>query len=103
MDVYLAFVLPIFLYGCKMWTWTEVQMSRLEVTRSTCLRRIVGVKLTDRHRLETVREQCCTSSLVLIVRRRTLQWIRHVLRMDEGRPHSVPSMWARGRAAQMAP
>eukprot|EP00955_Chlamydomonas_euryale_P034534 349819-Chlamydomonas_euryale.AAC.1 len=61
----------------------KVQMGRLEVTHSDCLRRIVGVKLTDRHRLETIREQCGTSSLDLMVRRRTLQWMGHVLRMDE--------------------
>eukprot|EP00955_Chlamydomonas_euryale_P000804 9254-Chlamydomonas_euryale.AAC.1 len=83
MDAYRTFVLPIFLYGCETWTWTEVQMGGLEVTHSNCLRRIVGMKLKDRHRLETIREQCGTSSLELMVCRRTLQW--HVLRMDEDR------------------
>eukprot|EP00955_Chlamydomonas_euryale_P012451 134098-Chlamydomonas_euryale.AAC.1 len=43
-----------FSYTAETWTWTEVQMGRLEVTHSNCLCRIVGVKLTDRHRLETV-------------------------------------------------
>jgi len=57
MDVYHTVVLHIFLHGCETWTWTEVQMGRLEVTHSNCLRRIVGVKLTDRHRLETIHEQ----------------------------------------------
>eukprot|EP00955_Chlamydomonas_euryale_P041923 352160-Chlamydomonas_euryale.AAC.1 len=60
-------------------------MGRLEVTHSDCLRRIVSVKLTDCHRLETTHEQCDTSSLELIVRRRALQWMGHVLRMDEDR------------------
>eukprot|EP00955_Chlamydomonas_euryale_P101239 365333-Chlamydomonas_euryale.AAC.4 len=60
-------------------------MGRLEVTHSTCLRRIVGVKLTDRHRLETIREQCGTPLLEVMVRKRTLQWMGHVLRMDEDR------------------
>eukprot|EP00955_Chlamydomonas_euryale_P009222 98835-Chlamydomonas_euryale.AAC.1 len=85
MDVYRTFVLPSFLYGCETWTWTEVQMGRLEATHSNCLRRFVGVKLTYRHRLATIREQCCTSSLELMVRRLILQWMRHVLRMDEDR------------------
>eukprot|EP00955_Chlamydomonas_euryale_P023314 246139-Chlamydomonas_euryale.AAC.1 len=47
MDMYCTFVLPIFLYGCKTWALTEVQMGRLEVTHSSCLRRIVGMKLRD--------------------------------------------------------
>eukprot|EP00955_Chlamydomonas_euryale_P030043 316755-Chlamydomonas_euryale.AAC.1 len=51
-------VLHIFLCGCKTWTWTEVQIDRLEVTHSNCLNRTVGEKLTDRHRLETICEQC---------------------------------------------
>eukprot|EP00955_Chlamydomonas_euryale_P084657 363993-Chlamydomonas_euryale.AAC.2 len=60
-------------------------MGRQEDTDSNCLRRIVGVKLTDRHRLETIREQCGMSSLELMVRRQTVQWMGHVLRMDEDR------------------
>eukprot|EP00955_Chlamydomonas_euryale_P118021 366512-Chlamydomonas_euryale.AAC.22 len=50
---------------------------------SFCLRRIVDMKLMDRHRLETIREQCGTSLLELMVRRRTLQWIGHLLRINE--------------------
>eukprot|EP00955_Chlamydomonas_euryale_P057523 356802-Chlamydomonas_euryale.AAC.1 len=50
-----TFILPIFSYGCETWTLTEAQMGRFEVTLSNCLRRIVDVKLTDRHRHETVR------------------------------------------------
>eukprot|EP00955_Chlamydomonas_euryale_P118890 366565-Chlamydomonas_euryale.AAC.7 len=72
MGVYRTFARPIFLYGCETWTWMEVQMGRLEVTHSYCLRHIVGVKTTDRHRLETIREQCGTSSLELIVCGRTI-------------------------------
>jgi len=72
--------LPIFLYGCEMWIRTEGQ---LEVTDCSCFRRIAGVKLADRYRLENVREQCGTSSLKLIVGRRTHQWVGYILRMDE--------------------
>eukprot|EP00955_Chlamydomonas_euryale_P104812 365595-Chlamydomonas_euryale.AAC.15 len=50
-----------------------------------CMCGIVGVKLTDRHRLETMREQCGTPSLELMVRRRTLQWMGHVLRINKDR------------------
>eukprot|EP00955_Chlamydomonas_euryale_P042249 352242-Chlamydomonas_euryale.AAC.4 len=56
MDVHRTSTLPIFLYGCKTCTWTEVQIGRLEVTHSNFLCRIVGVKLTVRVRLQTIRE-----------------------------------------------
>eukprot|EP00955_Chlamydomonas_euryale_P083281 363828-Chlamydomonas_euryale.AAC.15 len=58
-------------------------MGRLEVTHSNCLSCIVEVKLTDRHRLETLSEQYGPSSLELMVRRWTLQWMGHILRMDD--------------------
>eukprot|EP00955_Chlamydomonas_euryale_P089884 364497-Chlamydomonas_euryale.AAC.3 len=48
----------LFLCCCKTCTRTEVQVRRLEVTHSICLRRIVSMKLTDSHRLETKPEQC---------------------------------------------
>eukprot|EP00955_Chlamydomonas_euryale_P080265 363402-Chlamydomonas_euryale.AAC.6 len=67
MDVYRTFSLPIFLYGCITWTWTEVQMGRLEVTHYNRLRSIAGVKLKECHRLENIHEQCGTSSLELMV------------------------------------
>eukprot|EP00955_Chlamydomonas_euryale_P116029 366391-Chlamydomonas_euryale.AAC.38 len=60
-------------------------MGRLEVTHSNCLRRVVGMTRTDCHRLEIVRAQCGTASLEFMVRRWTLRWMGHVLRMDEDR------------------
>eukprot|EP00955_Chlamydomonas_euryale_P050959 354720-Chlamydomonas_euryale.AAC.1 len=90
MDVYRTFVLPTFLYGCKTWTWTEVQMGKLQGTHSNCLCRIVGVKLMDRHRLETtICEQMWHVIAGVMVCRRTLQWMGHVLRMDERLPRQV--------------
>eukprot|EP00955_Chlamydomonas_euryale_P103601 365508-Chlamydomonas_euryale.AAC.11 len=73
----------MFLYGCKN---VEKDRGSGGQTRghSFSLRRIVGVKLTDRRRLEPTREQCATSSLELMDRRRTLKWMGHVLRTDEG-------------------
>eukprot|EP00955_Chlamydomonas_euryale_P075572 362362-Chlamydomonas_euryale.AAC.5 len=47
----LGFILLILSYSCEMWTCTEVRMGRRDDTRSNCLRRIVRVKLLDRHRL----------------------------------------------------
>eukprot|EP00955_Chlamydomonas_euryale_P115402 366346-Chlamydomonas_euryale.AAC.7 len=63
----------------------QARTSGLEVTHSNCLRRIVGLKLTDRNRPETIHEQCGMSLLELMIRRLTLQWMGHVLRMDEDR------------------
>eukprot|EP00955_Chlamydomonas_euryale_P080689 363453-Chlamydomonas_euryale.AAC.6 len=37
-----AVILPISLYGCEMWIWTGVQMGRLEMTHSKCLRPLLA-------------------------------------------------------------
>eukprot|EP00955_Chlamydomonas_euryale_P039655 351479-Chlamydomonas_euryale.AAC.30 len=37
------------------------------------------------HKPETTHEQCGTSALKLMLRRRALQWMRHTLQMDEDR------------------
>eukprot|EP00955_Chlamydomonas_euryale_P078889 363218-Chlamydomonas_euryale.AAC.3 len=42
-------------------------MGGLEVTHSDSVRRIVGVKLTDQHRLETTHKECGTTSLESMV------------------------------------
>eukprot|EP00955_Chlamydomonas_euryale_P102296 365410-Chlamydomonas_euryale.AAC.4 len=83
MDVFCIVMLPISLYGYKTWTGTEVEKGRLGFTHCNCLRCIVGMKLTDRHKLVTTCEQCGMSSLDLVYRR-TLQWMGHVLQMDGG-------------------
>eukprot|EP00955_Chlamydomonas_euryale_P059573 357416-Chlamydomonas_euryale.AAC.2 len=85
MCVYCVYIFACvcFLYGHNTSMDIKGSEGRLEVTHSSCLRRIVGVKLTDRHRLGTVREQCGTSSLELRVCRWTMQRMGHVLRRDE--------------------
>eukprot|EP00955_Chlamydomonas_euryale_P089302 364452-Chlamydomonas_euryale.AAC.4 len=45
-----------FLARCNTWAWTEVQMGRLKISHSDCLRRIAGVKLTDSCRLGDKRD-----------------------------------------------
>eukprot|EP00955_Chlamydomonas_euryale_P072674 361474-Chlamydomonas_euryale.AAC.4 len=52
-DVHHTFILPIFLYGCEMWTWTKVQMGTLGATHSNCLhrtRRRMRHHLSPQHR-----------------------------------------------------
>jgi len=50
-------------------------MGGLEVTHSDSVRRIVGVKLTDQHRLETTHKECGTTSLEsMVCKRRFSGW-----------------------------
>jgi hypothetical protein len=85
MRVYNTFVLPHFLYGCETWAPTKTQLTRLEVAHSNCLRRILGVRLSDRHRLTYIRQACDTEPIVSLVAKRSMQWLGHVMRMPASR------------------
>eukprot|EP00955_Chlamydomonas_euryale_P074017 361917-Chlamydomonas_euryale.AAC.8 len=50
-----------------------------------CMALYACICMCIHHRLETIHEQCGTPSLELMIRRRTLQWMGRVLRMDVNR------------------
>jgi hypothetical protein len=88
MRVYNAFVLPILLFGSETWALTEKQIEQLERVYSGCLRQMLNVRVSDRHRLVDIRAMCGTVSLADHLAASCLRWFGHVMRMDEGRiPH----------------
>ena len=82
---YKAYVLPILLFGSETWALTQKQLLMLERVHTSCLRRILGVRVCDRHRNVHVRGVCGIASLAAILRAYRLRWLGHVCRMDEGR------------------
>ena len=46
---YRAYVLPILLFGSEAWALSKEQSLMLERVHNSCLRSILGVKLSDRH------------------------------------------------------
>ena len=85
MAVYNTFVLPHFVYGAETWNCTANHLSRLETAHSACLRRIMGVRIADRHTLQHIRSTCESQPLELMITKRTMQWLGHVMRMPVGR------------------
>ena len=55
---YRAYVLPILLFGSGTWALTQEQSLMLERVHISCLRSILGVKLSDRHSNAHVRSVC---------------------------------------------
>jgi hypothetical protein len=85
MRCYSAYVLPTLLFASETWALTQKQTERLECVHSSCLRQLLHVCLSDRHRLVDIRKQCGTVSLADHLRAARLRWLGHVVRMDEGR------------------
>ena len=85
---YRAYVLPILLFGSETWALTKKQSLVLERVHTSCLRQILGVKLSDRHTNVQIRAQCGIVSLATILTAYRLRWLGHVGRMERGRlPH----------------
>ena len=85
---YRAYVLPILLFGSETWALTKKQSLVLERVQTSCLRQILGVKLSDRHTNVQLRIQCGIMSLATILTAYRLRWLGHVGRMERGRlPH----------------
>lgn len=85
LECYNSDVLPILMFASQTWSLTVQHMERLERVHSSCLRRIISVRLADRHRFVDSQEPCGTVSLA----DHLTWWLGHVLRMDEGRVPQV--------------
>jgi hypothetical protein len=85
---YRAYVLPILLFGSECWALSKKQSLMLERVHTSCLRSILGVKLSDRHTNAHVRASCGITTLSSLITANRLRWLGHVGRMEHGRlPH----------------
>ena len=93
--MYRALILPILLYGAETWTLLKADLSKLEVFRMRCLRRILRVSLRDRMQNDSVRMACSEQATIdEEIQKRRLRWFGHVCRMDEHRFPYRP-LWRR--------
>ena len=83
--VYRACVLSTLLYGSEAWTLYSRQERRLNSFHLRCLRRILGIKWTDRVTNVEVLTRANIPSLFTLLQQRRLRWLGHVHRMPDGR------------------
>jgi hypothetical protein len=84
-QLYKCYVLPILRFGSEFWALTKQQAHRLEVVHNRCMREMLHVRLIDRVSLELMRQRCRLPSMEQMLRADRLQWLGHVLRMDDHR------------------
>jgi hypothetical protein len=68
---------------------SQAQSLALERVHTSCLRSILGVKLSDCHSNAHVRAlKCGATTLATIISTNRLRWLGHVGRMEHGMPTS---------------
>ena len=65
-----ATMMPTLVYGCKMWSLSEQQQSRVQPTQMNKLRRVEGVSRLDRIKYGDIREKLQQESILVIVKSR---------------------------------
>ena len=89
--IYRTIILPVVLYGCKTWSLTLREESRLRVFENRVLRRIFGPKRDEvtwewrKLHYEELRDLYSLPNIVRVVKSRRMRWVGHVARMEEGR------------------
>ena len=88
--IYKTIELPVVLYGCKTWSLTLREESRLRVFENRILRRIFGPKKDENGKLrrlhnEELHSMCRSPSIIRIIKSRRFKWTGHVARIAEGR------------------
>jgi len=83
--LYRTCILPVLLYGCESWAVTTTQLQRLRATHNSCLRQIMGVRLSDRHNMRTIYQACHTAPIDALLAAARLRQLGHVVRMSSAR------------------
>ena len=86
--LYTTCVRSVLLFSVDTLPLTVSQECRLERMQNKCLRRILHIRISDRHSMADIRLRCGVISIMQQLKAERLRLFGHVLRMDEGRiPH----------------
>jgi hypothetical protein len=89
--IYRTIILPVVLYGCKTWSLTLREESRLKVFEKRVLRRVFGPKRDEvrgewrKLHNEELNDLYSLPNIVRVVKSRRMKWEGHVARMGEDR------------------
>ena len=83
--VYNACIASTLLYGSETWTTYSKQERKLSSFHLRCLRRILGIRWSDKITNAQVLERAGLPTMFTLLRQRRLRWLGHVRRMEDGR------------------
>ena len=88
-----AIVMSRLLCRSETWSMTTVNRRRLEAAHRRLLRRILHASWRHKITNETLREMTRQEDMENIIRKRRLQWLGHVLRMNKDRRANQVLHW----------
>jgi hypothetical protein len=74
--------IPTLIYGAEIWPLTTKHESRIIATEMKLLRRIVEKTTRDKWRNNRIRETLDQETILNYIKRRSIKWYVHVLRMQ---------------------
>ena len=83
--ILMVFVYPTATYACETWAMTAADERKLDVWWMKLLRRIKGVRLTDRVRSSEILRELRTSKLTDLIKERMLRYCGHMWRYPNTR------------------
>ena len=88
--IYRSIILPVFVYGCEIWSLTLREERRLRVFENRAVMRIFGPKGDEEtrewkklHNEEL--NDLYSPSILRVIKSRRMRWVGHVARMGERR------------------
>ena len=96
--IYRTGIRPTLLYGCKTWPMSIKDEKRMATTEMSMVRWAMGVSLLGHRRNEEILAEAKVEQIVMVVRRRRLEWFGHIKRSDETENiHAVVEMKMEGK------
>ncbi|KAJ8399487.1 hypothetical protein AAFF_G00411990 [Aldrovandia affinis] len=91
--LYNSNVKSVLLYGSECWRVVESDMQKINAFHNGCLRRICRIFWPGRISNEDLYKNTNCRNVVLEIKQRRLQWLGHVLRMDQNCIPKVALRW----------
>ena len=91
--LYNSNVKSVLLYGSECWRVVESDMQKISAFHNRCLRRICRIFWPDRISNQDLYKNTNSRNVVLEIKQRRLQWLGHVLRMDQNSIPRVALRW----------
>lgn len=73
-------VLPVLTYGCQTWALTKANIKKLETCQNSMERSMMGKRLSDRIRVDTIKEYTKTKHVTTTIKKLKWRWSGHIIR-----------------------
>lgn len=78
-------ILPVLTYGCQTWNLTKQNMRKLETCQHSMERSMLNVKLKDRIKLDTLRNETKINDVTYCIRKLKWRWAGHMMRSNKNK------------------